>query len=335
MGNLFLGLDLGGTNVKAGIVNAEGKLIAKVSTPTGGNSSDLAALKVVETMIKAGHEAIAAAGVKKDDIAAVGVLSPGQASLKEGIVYRSANFPKWRNVKLRSLVSAGLNLPAILENDANAAAYGEFWAGAGKDKPIDNMIMFTLGTGVGGGVVYKGEVIRGSFDFAAEVGHMIMIPGGELCGCGQRGCLEAYCSAGYTGKRATRLLKTTKTPSTMRKTLKEKGAITALDVELHARKKDKLACQVWEETCHFIALASINACHWLDPQMIVLAGGMSGAGSFLTKTVNKHFRAEWWKMTKPMIKIEIAKLGNDAGVIGAAGVAKVAYDKKELPGVGE
>lgn len=334
MRDLFLGLDLGGTNVKAGVTDAKGKLIAKVSTPTGGSGGDLTADKVVSTMIQAGLEAIDAAGVKKKDVASVGILAPGQASLRDGIVFRSANLPKWRNVKIRSLVTKGLGIPGILENDANAAAYGEFWAGAGKDKPIDNLIMFTLGTGVGGGVVYKGEVIRGSFDFAAEVGHMIMIPGGELCGCGQHGCLEAYCSAGYTGKRATRLLKETKTPSTMRATLKEKGAITALDVELHARKKDKLACQVWDETCRFIALASINACHWLDPQMIVLAGGMSGAGKFLTDTVNRHFRNEWWKMTKPMISIEIAKLGNDAGVIGAAGVAKVAFDKKELPKVG-
>jgi len=335
MRDLFLGLDLGGTNVKAGITDAEGKLIAKISTPTGSQGEDLTADKVITTMIKAGHQVMESAGLKKNAIAAVGILSPGQASLTEGIVYRSANFPKWRNVKLRSQVSKGLNLPGILENDANAAAFGEYWAGAGKDKPIDNLIMFTLGTGVGGGIVYKGEVIRGSFDFAAEVGHMIMIPGGELCGCGQHGCLEAYCSAGYTGKRATRLLKESKTPSSMRAVLKEKGHVTALDVEIHAKKKDKIACQIWDETCKFIALASINACHWMDPQMIVLAGGMSGAGAFLTQTVNKHFKENWWKMTKPMISIELAKLGNDAGVIGAAGVAKVAYEKKELPKVGK
>lgn len=335
MRDLFLGLDLGGTNVKAGITDAQGKLLAKISTPTGGNGGDLTADKVVATMIKAGQEVMAAGKIKKSDVAAVGILAPGQASLREGIVYRSANLPKWRNVKLRALVTQGLKLPGILENDANAAAYGEYWAGAGKDRPIENLIMFTLGTGVGGGIVYKGEVIRGSYDFAAEVGHMIMIPGGEPCGCGQRGCLEAYCSAGYTGKRATQLLKTTKTPSSMRAVLKEKGAVTALDVEIHAKKKDKIACQIWEETCKFIALASINACHWMDPEMIVLAGGMSGAGKFLTDTVNRHFKANWWQMTKPMISIELAKLGNDAGVIGAAGVAKVAFDKKELPKIGK
>jgi glucokinase len=197
--------------------------------------------------------------------------------------------------------------------------------------------MFTLGTGVGGGIVYEGKVIRGSADFAAEVGHMVIVPGGERCGCGQRGCLERYCSAKFTGERAVaRLAKSAaiRRGSSLGAVYKEKGTFTAADITEHARRGDKFALEAWEEACRYLALACIKVCHFLDPQMIVLAGGRSLAGRFLLDTVQKHFQAEWWAMTKPTTRIALAKLGNDAGVIGAAGVAKDAFDRKALPEIG-
>jgi glucokinase len=205
MSTHYLGLDMGGTNVKAGVTDAAGKLLAHVSVPTGNPGKDLRADLVIERMVEAGDQAIEKANLKKSDVAAVGILSPGQAHLDKGVVIRASNFPLWKNIPIRSKVSKGLGIPGVLENDANAAAYGEWWAGAGRTasrtaKPLDNLFMFTLGTGVGGGLIYEGKVVHGAFDFATEIGHMIMFPGPgnenrALCGCGQHGCLEAYASA--------------------------------------------------------------------------------------------------------------------------------------------
>jgi glucokinase len=194
--------------------------------------------------------------------------------------------------------------------------------------------MFTLGTGVGGGLVYEGKVVRGSFDFAAEVGHWIMIPGGELCGCGQRGCLERYCSATYTALRANRRLAASKElrkSSRLGRVFEKAGEVTSADIVTAAKAGDTLALEVWDETCRLLALACINVCHLMDPEMIVLAGGMSQAGAFLLGGVHRHFKAEWWKMTRPTARIALAKLGNDAGVIGAAGVAMEAAERGVLP----
>ncbi|HVT81002.1 MAG TPA: ROK family protein [Phycisphaerae bacterium] len=334
MEELYLGIDMGGTNVKAGVVDGSGTLLHHVSVPTGKAGKDLAAKPVIARMIEAGRQAIAGANVDRKRVKAVGVLSPGQASLSKGIVYRSANLPLWKNVPLRAEVSAGLGLPAVLENDANAAAYGEWWAGAGRKKKLNNLFMFTLGTGVGGGLVYEGKVVRGANDFATEVGHWIMIPGGEKCGCGQHGCLERYCSATYTALRANRQLaesKKLRRKSTLGRMFKETGKVTSADIVAAARARDGFAGEVWDETCRVLALACINVCHFIDPEMIVLAGGMSQAGKFLLDAVNRHLKREWWKMTPPTAKIALAKLGNDAGVIGAAGVAKEAAERGVLP----
>jgi glucokinase len=197
--------------------------------------------------------------------------------------------------------------------------------------------MFTLGTGVGGGLVYEGKVVRGAFDFGTEIGHMIMVPGGEKCGCGQRGCLERYTSAKYTARRATALLAGSpklRKSSALGEIYRTKGKVTSADIVTQAQAGDDFALKIWNETCRMLALACINVCHFIDPQMIVLAGGMSQAGKFLLDKVNRHFEAEWWAMTKPTAKIALAKLGNDAGVIGAAGVAKEAEERHVLPPIG-
>jgi glucokinase len=337
MAEYYLGLDLGGTNVKAGVVDGDGKIRAHVSMRTGETEGDLTAERVILRMVEAGNQAIADSGVPRKQVRAVGVLSPGQASLAKGIVYRSANLPLWKNVRLRAKVGRALKLPAVLENDANAAAYGEWWAGAGKKRKLDNLFMFTLGTGVGGGLVYQGQVVRGSFDFATEVGHWVMIPGGELCGCGQRGCLERYTSAKFTAQRATKKLAEVpelQGSSALGRIFREKGAVSSAEIVTEAQKGDAFALEVWDETCHMLALACINVCHFIDPQMIVLAGGMSQAGKFLLDRVKMHFAKEWWQMTKPTAVIALAKLGNDAGVIGAAGVAREAAMRRALPTIG-
>jgi glucokinase len=334
----YIGIDLGGTNVKAGVTDDTGRIKGHVSIPTGTGGKDLAADLVISRMVDAAHQAVAKAGLKMSDIAAAGVLSPGQGSLSKGIVYRAANLPLWKNVRIRAKVSKGLGVPAILENDGNAAAYGEWWAGVGKGRNLSNLFMITLGTGVGGGLVYEGKVVRGAFEFATEVGHTIMIPGGEPCGCGQRGCLEVYTSARRTGQRATDQLAASpkiQRQSSLGKIFKETGKVSAGDVSTHAQKGDAFANSIWDETCYLLAIACINISRMVDPEVIVLGGGMAGAGKFLVDCIEKHRKANWWKMTPITAKIVTAKLLNDAGVIGAAGVAKQAYEKKLLPLIGK
>ena len=197
--------------------------------------------------------------------------------------------------------------------------------------------MITLGTGVGGGLIYEGKVVRGAFEFATEIAHMIMIPGGEPCGCGQRGCLERYTSAKHMAQRATLQLAASiklRKASSLGAVFKDPGKVTSADIVAHGKRGDSFALQEWDQTCRMLALACINICHFIDPQVIVLSGGMSQAGNFLLHPVQRHFKREWWAMTKPTAKIALTKLGNDAGVIGAAGVAKEAYKRHALPEIG-
>ena len=339
MPQFYLGLDLGGTNVKAGVVDEQGGIVAQLSVPTGISPEDLSADRVIGRMIQAGFQAMHQAGVSRRQIRAVGVLSPGVSSLSRGIVLRSPNLPLWRNVPIRKFISRGLGLRAVLENDANAAAYGEWWAGAGAaGKRPDNLFMFTLGTGVGGGFIYQGKVVHGAFGFAAEFGHSILVPDGEPCACGQRGCVERYCSAKFTAQRANRRLAASRAlrkKSSLGEVFAVAGAVTSADIAAHAKGGDAFALEIWDETCRMLALACINVCRLIDPQMIVLAGGMSQAGRFLLDRVHRHVKAHWWKMTPLTTRIALARLGNDAGVIGAAGVAKDAADHSALPAMGE
>ena len=324
----FIGLDLGGTNIKCGITDETGKLLAKpVSIPTGVGSD-----VVIGNMITAARQALEALKLTVRDVVAVGVASPGPLSTKTGMIIKLANLPGWEMIPLRDRIAAGLGLPTVLENDANAAAFGEYWAGAGRSYGVKDMVMFTLGTGVGGGVIDHGRVVHGCNDFGAELGHIIVVPDGELCGCGQRGCLEVYASAYHTGRRATGLLKTNPFLQSSLRELVDRGAsIEATDIEKHAKQGDDVAQKVWNDTCRFLALGIVTSIRFMDPELVVIAGGMCKAGDFLMKPLRQWVAYHNWKLTAQTCKIEVSTLGNDAGVIGAAGVAWDAWSRGELP----
>ena len=207
----------------------------------------------------------------------------------------------------------------MLENDANAAAMGEFLCGAGED--CRKMVMFTLGTGVGSGIVYNGRIIHGAHGMGGELGHMIIDPGGRVCGCGQRGCLEQYGSAYFLAKYATERLECDGIESSLRDVLDEAGEITAKDIHDACIAGDAYAAEVWDELARHLAIGCINVCRIFDPERIVLAGGMTKAGSDLVDPINRHWNALDWRLTKRATSLAIAKLGHDAGTVGAAGVA--------------
>ena len=310
---LYIGIDLGGTNIKTGIVDSQGNVLKKISVPTGHGPD-----AVIANMVSAANRAVDQAGVNLDQIAAIGIASPGSLSKSTGVVVRCANLPGWDSVPLCDLVSKALGKPTIMENDARAAVYGEFMAGAGRSSTIRSMIMITLGTGVGSGMILDGRLVRGHTGMAGEIGHLIVVSGGELCGCGQRGCLEAYASASRVHRRAMQVLQNSNATSSLRNVIFKVGCPTARDVAEHARRGDTLALQIWDETCRFIAVGCVNASHLMDPEIIVLGGGMAAAGKLLLDSVERHFREQYWKIELPRTAIRIAELGNDAGFVGAA-----------------
>lgn len=327
MPEFYLGLDLGGTAVKAGVIDAAGRLVSQRSLPTQAELADPGI--VVANMVRAGRAALEAAGVQ--EAASVGVAAAGILTIERGVVVRSANFPGWANVPLRQQVAQAFGIPAILENDANAAAFGEFSAG---ERNIRSLVMLTLGTGVGSGIINDGNIVHGSTDFAGEIGHTIIVPDGNLCPCGQRGCLETYGSATATARRATAELQRSDRPSTLRAVLAQAGEVTCADVAAQALAGDALAAAVWDESCQYIALACLNIVRFLDPQVIVLAGGMSAAGAPLRDAVIRHLCARFWNLSRPTVQIVLATLGNNAGVVGAAALAAQALRRGDIPPIG-
>ncbi|HPS56025.1 MAG TPA: ROK family protein, partial [Sedimentisphaerales bacterium] len=220
MGEYYLGIDLGGTNLKVGCFNSELKQIAKTSTSTNANMGPGAVIDTIEQAVK---NLLAENNLTLNDVISIGIGSPGPADISKGIVISAPNLPEFKNVPLRQLVSERFGKDVIFENDANAACWGEYVVGAGKG--VKDMVFFTLGTGIGGGIISNGELVHGFNDNAAELGHMIIYPhGGRFCGCGQRGCVEAYASAASTARRATEAIQAG-APSSLKKVYKENGHI--------------------------------------------------------------------------------------------------------------
>lgn len=324
MSEVFVGIDLGGTNVKIGCFDSELNLAGKTAAPT---EADMGPDVVVERMAETTKRLLADIGLSIDAISAVGIGAPGPAKLDEGIIIASPNMPSFKNVPLRKMVGDAFGKPTVLENDANAACWGEYVLGAGKD--VEDMVFFTLGTGIGGGVIVKGKLVHGFADNAAELGHIIIYPGGRKCGCGQRGCVEAYASADSTARRATEAVQEGAS-STLNKVLEKKGRITCQAVYEHLAAGDELARKITDETAEALAIVCINMLHTTEPRRIVFAGGMIAAGDLLLSRIIHYFNEHIWSLKKEAVEIAFATLGEDAGIIGAAALAKQARDQSEL-----
>lgn len=316
MANLLIGIDVGGTNIKIGCFDAHLKLLKKTSITT---DADTGPRVVVKKMLAAIDKLVKASGFSSSDISATGIGTPGPADYKAGIITNPTNMPAFKNVPIRQMLSDALHCPVVFDNDANVACFGEFTAGAGKG--ISDMVFFTLGTGIGAGIVSEGKLLRGSDGNAAELGHTIIYPDGRLCNCGQKGCAEAYASASNTAKRATEAVEAGE-KSTLKKVLDKNGQITCKDVYDHLKTGDKLAKKITDETAKALAILCINALHATEPQRIVFAGGMIAAGDILLNRIKDYFDEQIWKLKKETVEICFATLGEDAGIIGAVALAK-------------
>ena len=315
-----IGIDLGGTNIKGGVCDEHGQLLVRDSIET---EADHGLDHVLARMAGLVAELKERANLANSRIAGVGVGSPGPLSHEKGIVYHAPNLPGWVNVPLRDRLSALTRLPVVVENDANAAAFGEFTAGAGRD--VRHLVMMTLGTGLGGGIVLNGKLWRGAFDSAGEIGHMVIVPNGRPCPCGQLGCLERYASANAVAERLAEAVRAGEQSALKPKVLGGEP-FDARDVLGAMAAGDKLASRIWDETCYYLALASVNMQHLLNPELVVLAGGLINAGDRLLRPVREHFDRLSWKIAPDAPRIALATLGNDAGTIGAAALARAAQE---------
>jgi glucokinase len=313
---VLIGIDLGGTNIRVGLFNRELKLLGKkiVDTEAAGGPQH-----VLDRVAEASKAILGARKLGMHNVRAAGIGAPGPANIAEGIVMFAPNMPGFENVPIRKLLSERLGVPVVLENDANAACWGEFVAGVGKG--VSDMALITLGTGIGGGIVSNGRLVHGFRDGGAEIGHMIIYPDGRPCACGQKGCVEAYASANSTAARATEALIKKKRFSSLSGILESGAAITCRDVYEHLAIGDELAKEITDGTAKALAILCVNLVHNSAPELIVFAGGVMAAGDVLLGRVKEYFDQLVWSSQKEPVRIVPASLGENAGLVGAAALA--------------
>lgn len=319
--NFLIGIDLGGTFIKAGALDSAAILARRWSIETqAAGGFDHVFARLVE-LIRDIAQQTEATGNR---VSAVGIGVPGPMSHKRGFIYGAPNLPGWIDIPLRDLLERALSLPVTLENDANAAAYGEFVAGAGCG--CNELVLLTLGTGIGGGVVAGGRMHRGHFDNAGEIGHVIAVPDGRPCPCGQCGCLERYASANALAERLIEAIQTGER-AMLAERVHKGDQITSQDVLATAQAGCATAIRIWDEACRHLAVACVNLQHLLNPQRILFAGGLINAGPPLLTGIQRHFERLNWRVAKDQPELAFATLGGDAGIIGAAALAREARQK--------
>ncbi|MCL6587250.1 MAG: ROK family glucokinase [Anoxybacillus sp.] len=312
----LVGVDLGGTTIKMAFVNVYGELIDQWEIPTNLNDQGK---YIITDIAKSLDKKLAEHGQTKEKLIGIGMGAPGPVDGDTGIIYEAVNLG-WKNYPLKNVLEVETSLPAVVDNDANIAAIGEMWKGAGSG--AKNLICVTLGTGVGGGVIADGKIIRGVSGAAGEIGHITSIPtGGAPCNCGKTGCLETIASA--TG--IVRLAKEKLAAGNMDSSLRNLGTITAKDVLDAAKEHDRLALEVTEDVFFHLGLALANAANVINPEKIVIGGGVSKAGAWLAEQVTRYVKQFAFPRVAESVEVVIATLGNDAGVIGGAWLAKEAF----------
>ncbi|MBP5378741.1 MAG: ROK family protein [Ruminococcus sp.] len=308
----YVGIDLGGTNIVAGVVDEAYNIIAKASTKTNCPRPEK---EIADDMAKMALEAVKNANLTIDQIEWIGVGTPGIANSETGIIEYSNNLG-FKNTPMVKYIQETIDKPVFIENDANAAAYGEFVAGAAKG--AKNAVCITLGTGVGGGIIVDGKIYSGSNFAGAEIGHTVIEVDGAQCSCGRKGCFEAYSSA--TGLiRMTKEAIAEHPDCIMAQSEKEKGKVTARTSFDCMRAGDKYAKAVVDKYIKYLAAGITNTINIFQPDILCIGGGVCNEGDPLLLPMKELVAKEVYTRNSPKnTEIVIAKLGNDAGIIGAA-----------------
>ncbi len=305
-----IGVDLGGTKVKVGIVNKQGRIVQKVSVNTFAEKGP----DKVIAQIKEGINLLLK--TNKKEIQGIGIGSPGTVSSKRGTVENPPNLPGWKKVHLGKIIQKEFALPTFVENDANAAAIGELIYGAGKAH--QSFIMVTLGTGVGGGIIYKGKLFKGEFGGAGEIGHITIDYNGTKCNCGSYGCLETYLGNKYVIKNVTTKLKKNKTSLLYKLTEKNLKKITPKVIHEAYLLGDKFSLKIIENLGETLGYGLASVVNLFDIRTIIIGGGVAGFGKPLFNSVKKTIASRVLTPMRPHLKVKQAKLKNNAGIKGAS-----------------
>lgn len=315
MSKKLIGVDLGGTTIKFAILTAEGEIQQKWSVET--NVLDEGS-HIVPDIIESINHHLDLFGMTPDQFIGIGMGTPGTVDIENGTVEAAFNLNWKEKQELKKQIEEGTGMKFAVDNDANVAALGERWKGAGEN---DNEVTFvTLGTGVGGGVITNGEMVHGA-GAGGEIGHLNVEPGGFLCTCGNEGCLETYASATGVVRVARHMAEEFAGQSELKQMLDNGEEISSKLVFDLAKADDALAKRVVDKVCYYLGLACANIGSLLNPSFIVIGGGVSAAGSFLLDRVDAYFKKYAFPSVKKTTVLKLAELGNDAGVIGAASLA--------------
>ena len=308
----LLGIDIGGTTIKLAFIDKKGVIVHKweIITRTVENG-----LHIVSDIGKSVRAKLTE--WQGGNLIGVGMGAPGPVDFETGSIYVAVNIG-WKDYPLKELLEKELGIPAVVDNDANIAAFGEFWKGAGKG--TNDFVCITLGTGVGGGVIANKHLIHGISGAAGELGHITVKPeGGAPCNCGKTGCVETIASA--TGIVRLAMDEIKKNPnSAIASLFNETGAITSKDVVDCAASGDQASQKVLDEVAKYLGLAAANVGNIINPDMIVFGGGVSKAGDIILKPIEKYFKQYAFPRVAVSTELKVASLGNDAGIIGAAGL---------------
>lgn len=310
-----IGVDIGGTNVKLGLVDPSGKVIFRESFPTHQPQGKKGLLQTI-----VGHvRELARLSAERDHrVVGIGIGAPGAVDVERGFVYFFPNIPGWKDTPLKNILERRFGLPVAVDNDANAMAYGEFRFGAGRGSKT--IVALTLGTGIGGGLVIDGKLFHGPHFSAVEIGHIVLNENGPLCACGNHGCLETYVGSGYFVQEALRRLK--KNPGgILAGDLRKGKELTPLAVAQAARRGDDLSKEMWSQTGAHLGNALAGLANLLNPEKFILGGGIAQNGDLLFKPVIAALNKKAFPIAASSVKVVPAALGVDAGLIGAAALA--------------
>lgn len=325
----FVGIDVGGTNIKLGLVDDKGQTLAYHSIRT---EQDKGAEDACVRMGQAVQHLINEAAVARVDIVRAGLATPGPMDIGQGMILRPGNLPGWWDFPIRDRVSHHLGMPVTFANDANAAAYGEFWSGAGKQ--YHSLVLLTLGTGVGGGIIIGDTLIEGEHSCGSECGHILINPADDapMDSLGKRGSLESYANATAVVDRALRALGSA-TATTLAKRRAAGEEITPRVIAQEADRGDEVSRQVIMETGYWLAIGIVSFIHTIDPDAVLLGGAMtfggndSAVGRAFLQRIRDDVRPRLLEPLRDVVRIEFASLGGDAGYIGAAGWARLEHQK--------
>ena len=306
-------VDIGGTKITSAVITRQGEMLSRTYRLTLAHEGPQ---KVINHIEKAIDLSLRKAGLELSDIGGVGIAAAAIIDIGRGLVTEAPNLPRWHNIPLRDRLADSLGKPVFLLNDASAAALGEHRMGAGRG--LDNLIYITVSTGIGGGLIINGQLYNGADGCAAEIGHMIMLIDGPACKCGQRGCFEALASGTAIARMAIERLEAGGKSRLAELTCGKIEDVTAELVAEAARRNDRLALSVIDEAARYLGIGLANLINVINPQMIIIGGGVSKMGAMLFRPARKSMKEHAFKLPARTVHVVRPRLGMDAGLIGAA-----------------